>query len=186
MDAQVTYTEQFSRPSASTDETQRTTLSWHLLNSPISQVTLVEKNLPANAGDTGDEGSIPDQEDPLEEKMATHSSILSCEIPWTVESSRLQSVGSQTVGHDQATKQQQRPVSKYPEVSRFSLTGFPFPVLADYCFKNESCSVMSLRPNGLYSPWNSPGQNNGVGSLSLLQGIFPTQVSCIAGGFFTI
>ena len=33
----------------------------------------------------------------------------------------------------------------------------------------------SLRPHGLYSPWNSPGQNIGVGSLSLLQGIFPTQ-----------
>ena len=42
---------------------------------------------------------------------------------------------------------------------------------------NESCSVMSdsLRPCGLYSPWNSPGQNTGVGRLSLLQGIFPTQ-----------
>ena len=33
----------------------------------------------------------------------------------------------------------------------------------------------SLRPHGLYSPWNSPGQNTGVSSLSLLQGIFPTQ-----------
>ena len=31
----------------------------------------------------------------------------------------------------------------------------------------------SLWPHGLYSPWNSPGQNTGVGSLSLLQGIFP-------------
>ena len=30
-------------------------------------------------------------------------------------------------------------------------------------------------PHELYSPWNSPGQNIGVGSLSLLQGIFPTQ-----------
>ena len=30
-------------------------------------------------------------------------------------------------------------------------------------------------PSGLYSPWNSPGQNTEVGSLSLLQGIFPTQ-----------
>ena len=40
-----------------------------------------------------------------------------------------------------------------------------------------SCSVLSdsLRPHGLYSPWNSPDQNTGVGSLSLLQGIFPTQ-----------
>ena len=33
----------------------------------------------------------------------------------------------------------------------------------------------SLWPNGLYNPWNSPGQNIGVGSLSLLQRIFPTQ-----------
>ena len=40
----------------------------------------------------------------------------------------------------------------------------------------ESCSVVSnsLRTHGL-SSWNSPGQNTGVGSLSLLQGIFPTQ-----------
>ena len=44
--------------------------------------------------------------------------------------------------------------------------------------QSESCSVVpdSLRPHGLYSPWNSPGQNTGAGSLSLLQGIFPTQV----------
>ena len=35
----------------------------------------------------------------------------------------------------------------------------------------------SLQPHGLHSPWNSPGQNTGVGSLSLLQGIFPTQGS---------
>ena len=41
------------------------------------------------------------------------------------------------------------------------------------------CSVMSdsLRPHGWYSPWNSPGQNTGVGSFSLLQGIFPSQGS---------
>ena len=43
--------------------------------------------------------------------------------------------------------------------------------------ENESLSFMSdsLWPLGLYSPWNSPGQNTGVGSLSLLQGIFATQ-----------
>ena len=48
----------------------------------------------------------------------------------------------------------------------------------------------SLQPHGLYSPWNSQGQNTGVGSQSLLQEIFPTQdrtqVSYTAGGFFTI
>ena len=44
-------------------------------------------------------------------------------------------------------------------------------------YESESYSIVSdsLRPHGLYSPWNSPGQNPGMGSLSLLQGIFPTQ-----------
>ena len=36
----------------------------------------------------------------------------------------------------------------------------------------------SLRTHGLYSPWNSPGQSTGVGSLSSLQGIFPTHWHC--------
>ena len=57
------------------------------------------KKLPASAGDTGDSGSIPGWEDPLEEVMATHSSILAWRIPWTEESGRLQSVGSQRVRH---------------------------------------------------------------------------------------
>ena len=45
------------------------------------------------------------------------------------------------------------------------------------CEQSESWSVVSdsLWPHGLYSPWNSPGQNTGVGSLSLLQGTFLTQ-----------
>jgi len=45
--------------------------------------------------------------------------------------------------------------------------------------ETESGSEMSnsLQLHGLYSPWNSPGQNTGVGSFSLLQGIFPTQGS---------
>ena len=41
--------------------------------------------------------------------------------------------------------------------------------------ESESHSVLSNSLRPLYSPWNSPGQNTGVGSLSLLQGIFPTQ-----------
>ena len=42
--------------------------------------------------------------------------------------------------------------------------------------ESESHLVVSqsLQPRGLYSPWNSPGQNTEVGSLSLLHGIFPT------------
>ena len=47
------------------------------------------------------------QEDPLEEKMATHSSILAWEVPWTEEPGGLQSMGLQRVKHDLVTQQQQ-------------------------------------------------------------------------------
>ena len=40
------------------------------------------------------------QEDPLEKEMASHSSTIAWKIPWTEESGRLQSMGSQRVGHD--------------------------------------------------------------------------------------
>ena len=61
----------------------------------------VVKNLPANAGDTG---SILGSRSPLEKKMATHSSILAWEIPWTEEPGGLQSIGLQRVEHELATK----------------------------------------------------------------------------------
>ena len=91
-------------------------------------------------------------EDPLEKEMATHSGILAWEILWIedpggLESMRLQK--SQTWLRD---------------------------LNNNY---NNSTEYMSdsLWPHGLYSQWNSPGQNTGMGSCSLLQGIFPTQES---------
>jgi len=48
-----------------------------------------------------------DQEDPLKKEMATHSSIFAWEIPWT-EEPELQSIGSQRVGHNLVSKQQQQ------------------------------------------------------------------------------
>ena len=45
------------------------------------------------------------QEGPLGEEMATHSSVLAWDIPWTQEPGGLQAMGSQRVGHDLATKQ---------------------------------------------------------------------------------
>ena len=50
-----------------------------------------------SAYNVGDLGSIPGWEDPLEKGMATPSSILAWEIPWTEEPGRLQSMGSQRV-----------------------------------------------------------------------------------------
>ena len=58
------------------------------------------KNPLANAGDTRDEGLIPDSGRSPGEEMATYSSILAWKIPWTEEPSGLQSIGSQRVGHD--------------------------------------------------------------------------------------
>ena len=66
------------------------------------------KNLPARAGDTG---SIPESGRSLEKEMATHSSILAWEIPWTEELGGLQSMGSQRVGQELVAKQQKQQIS---------------------------------------------------------------------------
>ena len=50
----------------------------------------------ASACSAGD----PGREDPLEKEVATHFSILAWKIPWTEEPGRLQSIGSQRVGHN--------------------------------------------------------------------------------------
>ena len=56
----------------------------------------------------------PGQEDPLEEEMTTHSSILAWGIPWTEEPSGLQSMGSQRVRHNLATKHQKMGMKETP------------------------------------------------------------------------
>ena len=65
-----------------------------------SQVGQVVKNLPANAGNIRDLGSIPGREDLLEEGMALHSSILAWRIPWMEDPGRLQSMGLHRVRHN--------------------------------------------------------------------------------------
>ena len=66
----------------------------------VLQVALVVKNPPAKAGDISDMGSIPASGDPLQEEMATHSSILAWRLPWTEEPGRLQFMELQRVGYD--------------------------------------------------------------------------------------
>ena len=56
----------------------------------------VVKNLPAMQGILETRVQSPGWEDPLEEEMATHSSVLAWEIPWTEEPGRLQSLGWQS------------------------------------------------------------------------------------------
>ena len=61
------------------------------------------------------------------------------------------------------------------EQATASLLSFPVADLHPTPSTSVSLSISSLWPHGLYSPWTSPGKKTGVHSLSLLQGIFPTQ-----------
>ena len=74
--------------------------NWGGVQSGSSQVVLVVKNPPANAGDMRDMGSVPGLRRSPGEGHGTHSSILAWRIPWTEEPGRLQSIGSQRVGHN--------------------------------------------------------------------------------------
>ena len=79
-------------------------LYMNIINSDIPDESVV-KNPPGKQ-----KTQVPslDREDSLEKKMATHSSILTWKIPWIEESGGLQSMGSQRVRHDLATKQELR------------------------------------------------------------------------------
>ena len=59
------------------------------------------------SADAGDSGPTLGREDPLEEEMTTHSTILAWEIPWTEEPGGLQSMGSQRFRHDLVTENTQ-------------------------------------------------------------------------------
>ena len=118
----------------------------------------------------------------LEKEMATHSSALAWRIPGTGESGGLPSLGSHRVGHNWSDL---AAAAAYFTISKLATKlQKPKPVVLSkgYILEvkwRESHSVVSdsLWPHGQYSPWNSPGQNIGVGSLSLLQWIFSTQES---------
>ena len=71
-----------------------------MLYSGISQVVLVVKNSSPNAGDLG---SVLSWEEPLEEDIATHSSVLAWRIPWTEKLSGLQSMGNKELDSTAAT-----------------------------------------------------------------------------------
>ena len=93
-------------------------------------------------------------EDPLEKKMATHSSILARRIPWTQEPGELQSLGMKRVGHDWGTNTFTSAIHK--DSSRVFVTLW----------------TVAAR---LLCPWDSPGKNTGMNYCFLLQGIFPAQ-----------
>ena len=87
-----------------------------------------------SACNTGDLGSIPGWEDALEKGMATHSNILAWRIPWTKETGRLRSMGSQRVGHNCAT-------------NTFTFTLFYPEVIALLMSKTERKHHLKLKHN---------------------------------------
>ena len=100
-------------------------------------------------------------------------------------------VGLRTLGSELLAYTECPVISKMPQILATNLTKeyahevpcgheLPRSMLIELCCDpngSESRSVVSdsLQSHGLYGPWNSPGQNTGVDSLSLLQGVFPTQ-----------
>ena len=152
---------------------------------PVAQMA---KNLPAMQGT---QVQSLGQEDPLDKRMATHSNILAWRIPWTEEPGGLQSMGSQRVGHDWATKTI-KVLNLSPKVyAVFILLNFGLfwnPCVNVYCvgvcMHINTHSVVSyswwppLRsPARFLCPWSFPGKNTGVVCHFLLQRIFPTQGS---------
>ena len=92
--------------------------------------------------------------------MATQSSILAEKIPWTEESGRLQSVGLQTAGHNQAC------------THRYHCLGL---LLLFGCLViSDSFQLYGLQPARLLCSWDFLSKNIGVSCHFLLQGIFPT------------
>ena len=105
--------------------------------------------------------SLGQGEEPLEQEMATCSSILAWKIPWTEEAGWLQSMRSYRREHNR-TYTRLYISSKHP----LRAADLVASVVSD-----------TLRPYGWQpaSPWGSPGKNTGVGCHALLQGILLTQ-----------
>ena len=123
----------------------------------------------------GDLDLIPGLGRSLENATATHSSILAWRVPWTVqsrgckESNRTEQL-SLSLWELLATA---RMVMALPHV----ISTFGAECVTIWASESESCPVWFFLTLWTiqYSPWNTHGQNTGVGSHCLLQGIFPTQ-----------
>ena len=98
------------------------------------------------------------REDPLEEGMATHSSILVWEIPWTKEPGGLQSMGSQRIGHDWGTEPVDKvwlPLASEPQRTTSYLQWWIPPLFAP-------CVV---RDRSTFPEWINELMNNGSSDL---------------------
>ena len=114
----------------------------------------------------------PGWKDPLEEEMATHSSILAWKVPRTEELVGYSPWGLRALD---TTKRARARAHTHTHTRTHGHVSINLYLQKRKWSESHSVMSDSLWPCGLYSPWNSPGQNTGVGSLSLLQGILPIQ-----------
>ena len=142
----------------------------------VSQVALVERTLPAmwetRVRSLG-------QEDPLEEGMAIHSSILTWRIPWTEEPGRLQSMGSQRVGQDCSSKLMLRvklPVNlRNVSIPCYSVTGLSSQIFRILLFLGPAY-MLTLPPKSFSSLTN---RGNASSTLVLKLWLLPQTFFCL-------
>ena len=82
------------------------------------------------------------REDPLDEGMATHSSILAWKIPWTEEPNKLQPIGSQRVGRDWATEYARKGRSIPGNILGFSFIWMLLSLCEQYRFQETICTLI--------------------------------------------
>ena len=87
------------------------------------------------------------REDPLEKEVATHSRTLAWKIPWTEEPCRLQSMGSQRVGHDWATSLTHSQINCYENVC----TDFCMNIKLHFCEINLRSKISGLPGHFMFS-----------------------------------
>ena len=175
--------------------------SWIPLGHGASQVVLVVENLPANAGDIREVGTIPGSgrspggghgnplqysclENPMDRgawRAIVHSAAKSWRrLKWLGMHTRLGhghyspwQRGPQAPGWGSSPCQQSLPKSHSAAGWAAASEVGPACVPALSCL--TLCDLMDCNLPGLQNPWNSPGKNTGVGCHFLLQGIIPTQ-----------
>ena len=120
------------------------------------------------------------QKDPLEEEMATHSSILAWEIPWREKPCGLQSIIFQRVRHHWAWAHTHTQMPKGISPNENMITY----LIYELCMCSQSCPTfcnpVDYSPPDLLCPWNFPGKSTGVGCHFLLQGRDWTHISCVS------
>ena len=119
------------------------------------------------------------QKDALEEEMATHSSILAWEIPWTEKPGGLQSIRSRRVRHHWAWAHTHTHMPKGISPNEENMTTY---LIYELCVCSQSCptfcNLMDCSPPDVLCPWNFPGKNTGVVAISFSRGgIEPTSLA---------